>query len=161
MLEFHIDNKVSQTAGIPTLNHSLSDSVFHLYETEFILKLINDVKRCISQQSTFRLSITISEFVKYLRMSHPPEFDIRVITNTRLLGVFFWFDTNGKMKISMYDERGDFKVPMVNLSWYPATSLRHPHNAGWFHSSNNLRELVLTIIILRRMNLNDNLNNNK
>lgn len=75
-------------------------------------------------------------------------------TNTRDITNFYFisepifpFDTNGNLASRLFDKRDGFKLTIVFFYSWATTSHNHPHRTCLFHSSYDLLELALTIMI--------------
>ena len=136
MINFLIDNIYvefggqifQQTVGIPMGTNCaplLADLFLYSYEANFIQQLLAKKKKNIAQKFsyTFRyiddvLSLSNSEFEKYLHQIYPKELNITNTTDTShsaaYLDLMLKID-NCSLHTKLYDKRDDFDFPIVNF----------------------------------------------
>ena len=137
MLNFLIDNiyvefggqVFQQTIGIPMGTNCaplLADLFLYSYEAEFIQKLISKKLKTTAQSFnyTYRyiddvLSLSNTNFDKYINTIYPPELDIKNTTestsSSSYLDLMLSVDVNKKLHTKLYDKRDDFNFPIVNF----------------------------------------------
>ena len=137
MVNFFIDNiyvefggqVIQQTIGIPMGTNCaplLADLFIYSYEAKFIQKLISQKQNNIAQSFnyTYRyiddvLSLSNSNFDKYLHLIYPPELEIKNTTDSAnsssYLDLTLSIDANKNLHTELYDKRDDFNFPIVNF----------------------------------------------
>ena len=130
MLEFLVDNifvvfggKVfQQIVGIPMGTNCaplLADIFLYSYEAEFIQSLLSTGKKKIAPQFNFTyryiddvLSINNPDFENYLGQMYPAELEIKDTTESNTsasyLDLPLSIESDGQLRISLYDKRDDF-----------------------------------------------------
>ena len=137
MVNFLIDNIYvefggvifQQTIGIPMGTNCaplLADLFLYTYEAEFIQNLIARKQKNIAQSFNFTyryiddvLSLSNSDFDKYIHTIYPPELEIKNTTDSNksssYLDLLLSIDANKKLHTKLYDKRDDFDFHIVNF----------------------------------------------
>ena len=103
----------------------LADLFLYSYEANFIQQLLAKKKKKIAQKFnyTFRyiddvLSLSNSEFEKYLHQIYPKELNITNTTDTNHSAAYLDLMLkigNSSLHTKLYDKRDDFDFPIVNF----------------------------------------------
>ena len=134
MLKFLIDNifvmfgrrLFQQTVGIsmgPSCAPLLADLLLYSYEADFIQGLLkkNEKKLARSFNFTFRYigdvqSLNNSRFGDFVDRIYHIELEIKDTTDrsASYLHLHLEIDSDGRLRMTLYDKRDDFKFPIVN-----------------------------------------------
>ena len=104
----------------------LADLFLYTYEAEFIQNLIARKQKNIAQSFNFTyryiddvLSLSNSDFDKYIHTIYPPELEIKNTTDSNksssYLDLLLSIDANKKLHTKLYDKRDDFDFHIVNF----------------------------------------------
>ena len=137
MLEFLVDNIVvvlgvkvfQQIVRIPMGTNCaplLVEIFLYSYEAEFIQSLLSTGKKKIASQFNFTyryiddvLSINNPDFENYLGQMYPAELEIKDTTESNTFAaymhLFLSIESDGQMRTSLYDKRGDFNFHITNF----------------------------------------------